>query len=91
MRLLQVVQLASDMDPARSFLNAVSFIKMVESGVSIGLQNAPKLLEVPSRMFAFAIRRVSKPHRRSRRVACWTVIPYIGPQTARFRLALARR
>jgi len=59
MRLLQIVELASAMRPTRGLLNATIFVELIEPGVGIGLQRATKLLQMPFRMFAFAIRRIS--------------------------------
>ncbi|MNG17751.1 hypothetical protein D3C84_1017620 [compost metagenome] len=41
-------------------------------------------------MLSLAIRRVSKPYRRRRRVACGSVIAHIRPQACRFGFAGAR-
>ena len=51
------------MHSACSLLDAAIFIELTESGVSIGLQCATKLLHMPLGMLAFAIRRISEPHR----------------------------
>jgi hypothetical protein len=56
MRLLQVVELAPDMRPARDFLNApILFIELVESGIGICLQRSPKRAQMLFGMFALAI------------------------------------
>jgi hypothetical protein len=59
-RLIQIVQVAPHMRPARRLLNATVLIEPIESSVGIGLQRAAKLLQMPFGMFPFAIRRVSK-------------------------------
>ena len=56
MRLLQIVELASDMRPTRGLLNAAIFLELIEACVGIGLQRATKLFQMLGGMFSFAIR-----------------------------------
>jgi len=47
MREVDVIELAPQMGPTTCFLNAVIFIKMMESGVGIRLQNAGEVSQMP--------------------------------------------
>ena len=47
MRLLQIVKLAPHVRPARRLLDAAVFVKLIESGIGIGLQPAAELAQVP--------------------------------------------
>ena len=63
MRLFYIVEVAAHMCPACGWLDEAVFVELIESRVGIRLQRAVKHLQVPLGMFAFAIRRVSEPHR----------------------------
>ena len=56
--------LAPRVRPACGFQQRVagSVVQAVESGVAIGLQNAAEILQVLTRMFTLAIRRVAQQH-----------------------------
>src|SRR5438034_1226737 len=71
------------MRPARRLLNTAVFVELVEAGVGVGLQRAVKLSKVALGMFAFAIRRVSKPHGGRGPVGGGTIIAKIRPRPAR--------
>src|ERR1700756_2155596 len=90
MRLVKVVELASDVCPACGFTDAALFVKPVETCVSISLQNALIVPQVRRRMLALAIRRISEPDRGWRFAARGPVVANIRPQTARLCLAVAR-
>ncbi len=87
---LQVVELAPHVRPAGRFLDLSAFIKMMESGVGIGLQDAAEAAQMFSRMLTTTIRRVGKPHRCRCVVTGRTIIPHIGPQASGLGLAIAR-
>jgi len=91
--LLQVVELASHVRPTGDFLNPtiLFFIELIESGIGIGLQRTLKPTQMSLGMFALAIGRVGKPHRRCRQLARRPIVSNIGPQTSRLRLAIAWR
>ena len=91
MRYLQVIELATHMRPADRFLYPSTLIKMMESGVGIGLQRAAEVTQMFSRMLTTTIGRVSKPHRRRCAVASRTIIPHIGPETTCLGFAIPRR
>src|SRR5580692_1915479 len=90
MRYLQLIELASYVRPAGRFLYPSTLIKMMESGVGIGLQDATEAAQMFSRMLTTTIRRVGKPHRCRRVVTGRTIIPHIGPQAPGLGLAVAR-
>lgn len=58
--------------------------------VAVGLQDSAEVFEVRTGMLPLAIRRVSKPHSRWRRLTGGTVVADIRPQTSRFGFAGAR-
>ena len=67
---LQVVELAPDVRPTGDFLDsAILFIELIESGVGIGLERAPKLAQMLLGVFALAIGRIGEPNGGCRRVA----------------------
>src|SRR5262249_33607748 len=91
MGLFEIMELATTVRPTCDFMNPTILIQLIEAGVRIGLQRAPKPPQMLQGVFSSAIRRVRKPNCRSRRVACRSVIANIGPQPSRFRLASAGR
>jgi hypothetical protein len=48
--------------PARDFVEGAAAVEMMKTRIGIGLQRALEILQMPSRMFALAIFRVSTPH-----------------------------
>jgi hypothetical protein len=63
---------------------------MMEPGVAISLQDATESTQMRSRMFASAIRREGKPHRRWRVVARGAIVANIGPQPTCFGFSRTR-
>src|SRR5208283_5385485 len=61
---LKIVELPAHVRPTGRFLYASGFINRIEPRVRIGLQHASEMAEMCFRMFPFAVRRVSEPHRR---------------------------
>src|SRR5215467_14220507 len=90
MRLVEIVKLASDVRPTRRLHDAPRLIKLVESRVTIRLQDARVSLQVFCWTLPLPVRRVSKPHGRRCFAARRPVIAHIRPQAARLRLAVAR-
>src|ERR1700692_2634517 len=86
---MDVVELAPGMSPACNFVDGAVSVKMMESGVRIRLQCTRIILQMPSRMFALAVFRVSEPHGWSSGITCRTIIAYVGPQSAGLGLAVA--
>lgn len=62
-------------------------IQLSRTGIAVGLQDPAEVFEMSTGMLPLAIRRVSKPYRRRRRVACGSVIAHIRPQARRFGFA----
>ena len=91
MRLFQIVEVAPHVGPTRGLLNATALVELIEPRVGIRLQDATELLQMPLRMFPFAIRRVGEPYRGRRPIARGTIIANVGPQSPRLGLALTRR
>src|SRR5215469_12954077 len=91
MRLFQVIELASNMRPARNFLDPASFVQLPESSVSIGLQLAAEISQVLLGMFSFAIRRIRKPYCRSLSASGGAIIADVSPQAPRLGLPIPRR
>jgi len=81
MRLLEIVEVSSHVSPARR-LHATVLVELIESCIGIGLKYAAKLLQMPLRIFAFAIRRVSEPNRRRSLVARRSLLATVGKLTA---------
>src|SRR5271156_606069 len=90
MRLIQIVKLTPHMSPTRGLKDPAAFVKPVEAGIAIGLQDATVVFEMIRRMLAFAIRRISEPHRRWRFAASRAVIANVGPQAASLCFTVAR-
>jgi len=68
------------MCPARSFEDLAAAIEMMKARIAIGLQRAAKVLQVRTRMLAFAIRRVAEENRRRNLAARRPIVAYIGPE-----------
>jgi hypothetical protein len=52
------------MGHTRRFLGVAGSVRVTEVGICIRLQNSMEILQVPARMLAFTIGRVSEPDRR---------------------------
>src|SRR5262249_18941747 len=90
MRLIEIVELTPNVRSARRLYDAACFIEFVESCVTIGLQDARKVLQVSRRMLPFSIRRIGEPYCRRGVAPRRAVIANVGPQPARLRLAVTR-
>jgi hypothetical protein len=88
---MQIKELTPHMGPTSCFLNAAAVIQPVEAGVRIRLQSAMEAGQMPVRMFAAAIGRVSEPDRRSRRIASRAIVTNIRPQAAQLRFPITWR
>lgn len=77
--LMQIVEFAPHVRPARGFTDSPVGVKRVETGVGIGLQDACEGLEVALRVLALAVRRVGKPDRRWIVAARRSIVANIGP------------
>ncbi len=82
---LDVVELTPDVRPAGSFDDFTALIKVMESGLAIGLQNARELAQMLPGMFTLAIFRVGEPHGWRCILTCRAIIAHIGPQSCHFR------
>ncbi len=78
---LDVVKLPAHMRPASRFLNATTFVDLLETCVSICLQRALELTQVCLRMFPLAIRCVGEPHRRWCLVSYWPIVSHVWTHT----------
>lgn len=83
MREVDVIELAPQMGTTSCFLNADIFIKMMETGIGISLQNAREGPKMLLGMLAFMVGRIGEPNRWRRGIAGWTVIPDIALGPAR--------
>src|ERR1035441_4055327 len=91
MHYLQLVELAPHMRPAGRLLDGSALIKMMKTGVGVGLQDSPQAEQVLAWMFAFPIGRVGEPYRRGGDVAGGTIITNVGPKPSSLGLAITRR
>lgn len=78
MGLFKIVELPTHMRPASRFLNAATFVDLLEPRVTIRLQRSLELAQVRLRMFSLAIRCVGEPHRRWCLVSCRPVVASFG-------------
>jgi len=88
---MDVVELAPRMCPACDFIDGAVAVEMMKSGIGIGLQRALEVLQVLPGMLALAIFRVGEPDGGRGVFAGRPVVAHIGPESARLRLAIARR
>ena len=92
---MDVVELAPDVGPARHFDDGrrpavLRRVEVVESGVTIRLQQATERAEVRARMLALAVRTVAVEHRRRRRSGARPVVAQVDPQPAGLGAAATR-
>src|ERR1035437_10087989 len=78
------------MSPTRDLIHVSTFIEMMKSRIGIGLQSAFEVLQMQSRMFTLAIRRVSEPHGWRRCFACSPFIADISPEASGLGLPVSR-
>src|SRR5262245_64397995 len=79
------------MRPTAGLGNAAAGKQFIEPGIAVGVDDAPKVLQMPLRMFALAVGRIKEQSRRWPRTGAWPLIANIGPQPAGLGLAGAGR
>ena len=88
---MDVEELAPDMGPTGGFGDPVAGEQLVEPGIAVGMDDAGELLQVSSRMLAFAVLRVTEQRRRRPPTGERPLIANIDPQPPGLGLAGARR
>ena len=88
---MHVKKLAPNMGPTPGFGDLVAGEQLVETSISIGMDDAPELIEVGARMLALAVGRVAEQRRRRSRAGERPLVADIDPEPPGLGLAGARR
>jgi hypothetical protein len=78
------------MRPAAGLGDPSADKQFVKPSIAVGVDDAPKVLQMRLRMLTFTVGRVKEQSRRRPRASEWPLIADVGPQPARLGLAGAR-